>query len=194
MIQLSNEIRDELAQLFRVRPTDLEYLAGGREEINGLYQWCRNEKVKVKWLELQNEIQSWEKNRHTYGFIHNDNHQYNTLVRNNEPTLIDFDTAECHFFLQDLLIPIQGMIFDEVGGFDRPLTDEQAVKRFYESFLKGYETEYHVEDLWLDQLETLLNYRRVLLYTVMQDWMESDEKVADGFMRMIENPCSFSVV
>ena len=139
-------------------------------------------------------MQSWEKNRNTYGFIHNDNHQYNILVRNNEPTLIDFDTAECNFFLQDLLIPIQGMIFDEVGGFDRPLTDEQAVKRFYESFLKGYETEYHVEDLWLGRLETLLNYRRVLLYTVMQDWMESDEKVGSGFMRMIENPCYFSII
>lgn len=167
---------------------------GFEEEISQFYDWCHNEIVKEKWKKMKTEMSSWEKNRNTYGFIHNDNHHKNLIVQTNQLTLIDFDCAECTFFLQDLLAPLQGVLFDQSGGFNRPITDMETIKKFYDHFLAGYETENHIEDQWLARLETALNYRRLLLYTVMQDWMESDKTVGDSFLRMIEDPCRFSIL
>lgn len=171
-----------------------EFSWGIEEEMDGFYHWCRNEIVKEKWLEMKGEIQSWEKDRDTYGFIHNDNHQNNILVQGKEITLIDFDCAECTFLLQDLLIPIQGLLFDVAGGMERPITNSESIKRFYDSFLKGYEKETHMEDRWLARLGTLLNYRRLLLYTIMQDWMESDERIRNCFLSQIQSPSEFPII
>lgn len=170
------------------------YSWGIEEELDGFYHMCHNEIVKEKWIEMRKELNTWEKDRNTYGFTHNDNHQNNILVNDKGLTLIDFDCAECTFFLQDILIPSQGILFDQTGGFNCPITDMDTIKKFYESFLSGYETENHIEDKWLTRLETLLNYRRLILFTIMQDWMEADEKIGTSFLDMIQNPCSFSIL
>ncbi len=167
---------------------------GIEQEIDFFYHWCRNDIVKEKWIEIRNEMGSWEKDRNSYGLIHNDNHQNNILLKDKELTLIDFDCAECTYLLQDLFVPVQGLLFDQAGGFERPITDMESIKRFFDSFLAGYETENHIEDIWLTRFETLLNYRRLLLYTVMQEWMEADEKIRNSFLGMIQNPCEFSIL
>ena len=48
-------------------------------------------------------------------------------------------------------------------------------------------------DTWLKRKQTLLDYRRLLLFTVMQEWMEADENVRNRFLGMIQNPCEFSI-
>lgn len=167
---------------------------GHEEEIDYFYQCCRNDVVKKHWMELKRQLSGLEVSRDSYGLIHNDNHQNNIMIGRNGITLFDFDGAACQFLLLDIFVPIQGLLFDVTGGFNRPISDMTPIKRFYERFLAGYETENHVEDKWLDQLDLMLNYRRLLLYTVLQGWMESDKNAREGFLNMIENPCGFSIL
>lgn len=167
---------------------------GHEEEIDGFYECCRNEVVKKHWLEIKRQLSSLEISRSSYGLLHNDNHQNNIIVGKNGITLLDFDCAACQFMIQDIFVPVQGLLFDVTGGFNRPITDMEPIKRFYEAFLSGYEKENHIDDKWLDQLDLMLNYRRLLLFTVMQGWMEADKKVGDSFLHMIENPCDFSIL
>ena len=126
-------------------------------------------------------------NRDTYGFIHNDNHQMNIITSDKGIAVIDFDCAECHFFANDILLPIQGLLFDVSGGMMNPITDIDVLKRFYYHFLKGYRTENNIDGFWLKNLGIFLEYRRLLLYTVMQDWLSNDKAADEAFLNMIEN-------
>lgn len=155
------------------------------DEIVEFYEMCRNEEVKASWLDIKHQLVHIPKTRENYGMIHNDNHQYNIIQKDSQITLIDFDCASCHFLHNDILLPIQGLLFDEAGGMNRPVVDLDRLHRFYEHFLDGYELHNHVENEWSKQMGILLNYRRLLLFTVMQGWMEADAEAREGFLGMI---------
>lgn len=166
---------------------------GFEDEIDDFHKMCQNELVKDKWLEMKTDLSKLEISRDTYGMIHNDNHQYNIISGKNDLTLIDFDCATCHFMVQDILLPAQGLIFDVAGGMNRPIVNQDAIKRFYDQFLTGYERENHISNQWLDHMEIFLNYRRILLFTVMQGWMEQDEVARNSFLELIQNPVEFKI-
>lgn len=132
-------------------------------------------------------------NRDSYGFIHNDNHQMNIIVSGNNIAVIDFDCAECHFFANDILLPIQGLLFDVTGGMFSPIEQPEVLTTFYEHFLEGYQTENELDAFWLEQLGTFLEYRRLLLYTILQGWLSQDEKANEAFLNMINNPCELKI-
>lgn len=172
---------------------DMEGMYGYEVELEEMNQMCRNPIVKQKWTEMRTELSKLDINRDSYGLIHNDNHQFNVIAGANGLTLLDFDCAECQFMIHDLLLPIQGMLFDVSGGMNRPMTNQEVIKRFYDSFLKGYETESHITTYWLDKMELFLNYRRLLLFTVMQGWMEQDEAARNSFLERIQNPVHLEI-
>lgn len=96
--------------------------------------------------------------------------------------------------MNDILLPVQGLLFDVTGGMMKPVSDMDVLKNFYKYFLAGYRTENNIDEFWLDKLGVFLEYRRLLLYTVMQDWLSNDEAANNAFLSMIENPCELSIL
>lgn len=161
---------------------------GLEQEINFFTNWCKDSEIKVAWNQMNQTLQSFNRCIDDYGFIHNDNHQHNILVSGNEITLIDFDCSCRQFFIQDIITPAQGLMFDITGGMFSPWKDENRLKRFFHSFLNGYETEHHLSDFWYQQIPLFLNYRRMLLFTCMQDWLNTKPDLKKNFKEMILNP------
>lgn len=166
---------------------------GFEAEIDSFIRISPNDLIRNKWLDMRKRLGALPIDRDCYGFIHNDNHQMNIIASENDIAVIDFDCAECHFFANDILLPIQGLLFDVSGGMMSPITDIDILKRFYSHFLKGYLTENYIDGFWLRKLGIFLEYRRLLLYTVMQDWLSNDKDADKAFRDMIDNPCELCI-
>lgn len=164
---------------------------GFEAEIDSFIRMSPNEYIVDKWKAMKDKLKALPINRDTFGFIHNDNHQMNIIATKEEIAVIDFDCAECHFFANDILLPVQGLLFDITGGMMTPISKPEVLKEFYKHFLEGYRTENEIDDFWLEHLEIFLEYRRLLLYTVLQGWLSNDKGANDAFLSMIENPCEF---
>ena len=165
---------------------------GFEAEIDSFIEMSPNDYIKGKWLEMKERLKAFPINRDTYGFIHNDNHQMNIITTEKDIAVIDFDCAECHFFVNDILLPVQGLLFDVTGGMMNPVKNMDVLNKFYTYFLKGYRTENEIDKFWFDQLGVFLEYRRLLLYTVLQGWLSNDKVADEAFLNMIENPCELS--
>ena len=163
------------------------------QEVDFFENWCKEPEIKNAWIEMKQYLSKMPKGLDDYGFIHNDNHQRNILVNNNEITLIDFDCASRQFFIQDIITPTQGIMFDIVGGMLSPLNDKDRLKHFFDSFINGYETQNHLEDRWYQEIPMFLNYRRMLLFTCMQDWLNTEPELKKNFIKNILNPPQFQI-
>lgn len=161
---------------------------GYSDEMEFFTSWCKDPEIKKKWQELKKELDVMNRDSNSYGFIHNDNHQKNILVDKGNITLIDFDCATNQYFMQDIITPAQGIMFDETGGIMSPYTGADRLHRFIDSFLNGYEQSNHIDDACLKDINTFFNYRRLLLYTCMQDWVCSVPELKKGFTDNIMNP------
>lgn len=157
------------------------------DEINFFYNWCKDDFVKSKWHEMRTTLSQLPIDRSNYGFIHNDNHQYNIIVNGNDITLIDFDVAGCNFFLHDIVVPVQGILFDLAVGMFNNVYNKEPIKRYFDEFIKGYETENHIDDFWLKQIDTFINYRRLILFTCMQGFINQNADLKNGFLSMIKD-------
>lgn len=166
---------------------------GFEAEIDSFIKMSPNEFITGKWLEMKEKLRAMPINRDTYGFIHNDNHQMNIIASPNGISVIDFDCAECQFFVNDILLPVQGLLFDVTGGMMSPVSKSDVLVNFYKSFLKGYRTENHLDSYWIEHLGVFLEYRRLLLYTVLQGWLSNDRGANEAFLEMIKNPCELHV-
>jgi Ser/Thr protein kinase RdoA (MazF antagonist) len=144
-----------------------------REEWQGFYDWCKDAEVKQKWVEIRLQLEQLPVTRQSFGFIHNDPHQYNLLADGDQITLLDFDVANHHWFANDLAIACQGLLFDVSGGIQRPVTDREALHTFVRLLLEGYSRENSLSPEWIERLDVFIAYRRILLFTVMQDWISS---------------------
>ena len=163
-------------------------LPGWAEELNGFYNWCADPEVKEVWQTLRAELSCLPANRGTHGFIHNDPQVQNILFDAQGIVLLDFDVANCQFFMTDIMIAAQGVLFSRSGGMERPCSDPDALKRFYHDFLDGYEQENHVDTFWLTRLDLFIQYRRALLFTVMQDSLKTKPDARDGWKNMLLTP------
>jgi Ser/Thr protein kinase RdoA (MazF antagonist) len=84
----------------------------------------------------------------------------------------------------DITTPLQGLLFD-IGGMYRPCDDPSVLERFKTSFLNGYEQENHIDSFWLNEFDTFVQYRRILLFTVLQDYLDTNPPLKDAFKAMI---------
>lgn len=166
---------------------------GFETEIDSFITMAPNDFIKGKWQEMKEKLRALPINRDSYGFIHNDNHQMNIIATGNDIAVIDFDCAECHFFVNDILLPVQGLLFDVTGGMMKPVSKPEVLKKFYKHFLEGYQTDNVLDSFWLEKLGLFLEYRRLLLYTVLQGWLSNDKKADEAFLGMINNPCEIEV-
>lgn len=174
--------------IWKCIPSDSkETITGWEEEINMFHDWCKDKDVKQKWFEMKDRLVTLPLNRDTFGFIHNDNHVYNILWNKNEITLIDFDVANCHFFINDVAVTLQELLFDVTGGMISPVKNYDMLKSIINNFMNGYEQENHLNDFWLKQINTFISYRRLLLFTVMQEWLNTDKEKKQMFKHFIKN-------
>jgi Ser/Thr protein kinase RdoA (MazF antagonist) len=112
-----------------------------REEWQGFYDWCQEGDVRQKWAEIRDQLETLPITREVYGFIHNDPHIWNLLVDGDRITVLDFDVANHHWFVNDIAIACQSILFAQTGGMDRPLHDHKKLLAFLDTFLAGYARE-----------------------------------------------------
>lgn len=160
---------------------------GYAEEMSFFTNWCKDPDVKKSWTQLKQELSKLPKDACDYGFIHNDNNQRNIIMNGTDLTLIDFDCASDQFFIQDITTPAQGIMFDITGGMVSPLKDDDRLKRFFDSFINGYETQNHLDDKWYERIPMFINYRRMLLFTCMQDWLNTEPELQKAMKKNILN-------
>jgi hypothetical protein len=56
---------------------------------------------------------------------------------------------------------------------------------FLSFFMEGYEREHHLSSEWVDRLDLFIAYRRILLFTVMHGWIQSQPELHTSWKQMI---------
>jgi Ser/Thr protein kinase RdoA (MazF antagonist) len=156
-----------------------------REEWQGFDDWCQDDDVRSKWAEIGEQLEALPMTREVYGFIHNDPHIWNLLVDGDRITVLDFDVANHHWFVNDIAIACQSVLFAQTGGMDRPVHNRQKLLAYRNIFLAGYAREHALPSEWLDRLDTFIAYRRILLFTVMYSWIRSEPDRLASWKEMI---------
>lgn len=168
--------------------SSFRYEYGFIDEVNDAYNKCKNELVRKKFIEIFKEICKMPINRDTYGFIHNDNHENNILVNNKELTLIDFECSTGQFFINDIVSVLQRLMFKECGGMYKPITNEGFIKEFLKVFIEGYRKENYIDKVFIENINTFINYRRLLVYVSMENYLDKNIEIKKSFLEMIEKP------
>ena len=156
-----------------------------QEEWLFFHDWCRDPDAREKWLELKELMDRLPVTRNDFGFIHNDAHLFNLIRDNDKITVIDFDVANHHWFLTDIAIASQTILFAITGGMNRPLSDARSLNGFFGYFLHGYKQENILSGAWLSRLDMFIAYRRLLLFTVMYDGIKSNPDRLRSWKEMI---------
>jgi Ser/Thr protein kinase RdoA (MazF antagonist) len=129
-------------------------------------KWCQDDDVRKKWYEIHDELKLLPQKRNNFGFIHNDPHRMNLLLHNNQITLLDFDVANYHWFLNDIAI----VWHSECMGLKFRKLDAETIKAcqagMVKYFLQGYRSQNEFPDAELAPLSTFLQYRRIIMFTV----------------------------
>jgi amicoumacin kinase len=72
---------------------------------------------------------------------------------------------------------------------ERPLIHIDPLKVFFNNFMEGYEIENHLDELFIKSMDIFINYRRMLLFTVLQDWLDTNPETKKFWKSMIiESP------
>lgn len=156
-----------------------------REEWDGFYDWCQDDDVKQKWAEIREQLETLPKSREVFGFIHNDPHIWNLLVDGERLTVLDFDVANHHWFINDIAIACQSVLYALSGGLGEPLHNREKLHGFLRYFVEGYEREHHLSAVWLSHLDLFIAYRRILMFTVMYGWIQTQPDVHQTWKQLI---------
>jgi amicoumacin kinase len=162
-----------------------EALLTWQEEWQDFYDWSKDDEVTAKWLSIRERLEKLPRSRHDFGFIHNDAHIWNLLVDDGAITLLDFDVANHHWFMADIAIACQAVLFDLTGGMNRPVHDQAKLREFVRLFMDGYRSQHPLDPAWLEQLDLFIAYRRILLFVVMHGWISSQPEMHAAWKAMI---------
>ncbi|MCK5646211.1 MAG: phosphotransferase [Anaerolineales bacterium] len=161
-----------------------EYLTW-RREWDGFHNWIQDDEVKEKWVEIKQQLEALPVDRESFGFIHNDPHIWNLLDDGNRITLLDFDVANHHWFINDIAIACQNNLIFLSGGMNGQMHHRDKLLGFLDFFMEGYSRENQLSSKWLGRLDLFIAYRRILLFTVMNDWIQSNPKLHTSWKQMI---------
>jgi Ser/Thr protein kinase RdoA (MazF antagonist) len=150
---------------------------GWQGEHASFADWCKEDDVRAKWLELGEYLKTLPQDVDSYGLIHNDLHPNNFVVtyENDRPkiTVIDFEVCNCHWFACDIATALYPIAVRWVRLPDQSMTHLEFAQRAYDRFMIGYKRENHIDDAWLARLPQFLSYRRMLLYIVFtNEWQK----------------------
>ena len=146
---------------------------GWREEWQSFNEWCQDKEVRSCWQSIRDRLEALPVRRDSFGFIHNDPHAENILITPNHIVLLDFDVANYHWFINDIAIALQVLLFKQTGGLDRPLANAAPLRHFLDGFMEGYSWENTLDPFWLSQIDLFIAYRRIMGFIVMQKWLRT---------------------
>jgi len=172
---------------YSIDPITSERYLTWESEWESFRHMCKEKEVKTQWEHIGKELCSLPIRRNAFGFIHNDPHLWNLLVDGDQVTLIDFDVANHHWFVNDIAIACQHVLFMVSGGLNQPVHHREHLVNFITEFLKGYYRENDLSGDWLYHLDLFFAYRRILLYTVMGGWRKSKPELQKSWREMILN-------
>ena len=165
-----------------------KHLFGWESEWASFYDWCKDKEVRQAFLQVKAYFESLPQDRDCYGFIHNDPHAENLLYDGKHLVLIDFDVANCHWFMTDIAITLQNTLF-QVGGMYQYVQNRGKLMTHYSAFRRGYETENQLDDFWWKQIDNFIQYRRCMAFTFLYDWLGKDAHARNMWKSMIKlNP------
>jgi Ser/Thr protein kinase RdoA (MazF antagonist) len=168
-----------------VDPESGEKFLTWQAEWQGFYDWCQDDEVKSQWLQIKRQLEALPVARDSFGFIHNDPHIWNLLADSNRVTILDFDVANHHWFINDIAIACQNNLAFLSGGMGGPVRNRKKLLDFLSFFMQGYARENQLSPEWLDQLDLFIAYRRILMFTVMNDWIRSQPGLHKSWKQMI---------
>ncbi|GAA0127140.1 phosphotransferase enzyme family protein [Clostridium sp. CTA-19] len=125
------------------------------------------------WAEIIKEINTFSKDRNSYGLIHNDFHQYNFFIYNGNISVFDFDDCVYHWYVCDIAIAM----YHSLQTVPKSSMKERIKfgVNFIENFLKGYLKENKIEEKWIHRIPLFLEYRRICSYNfVLKLWKKNE--------------------
>ena len=143
---------------------------GWLSEWKGFYDISDDPDIKAAWINVRDRLSALPRTTETYGFTHNDTHVFNLLQTPEDLVFIDFDVARCHWYAVDIPTAMQYTLFT-FGGMDRPWTDTEPHREFFTAFMEGYTAETNLDVSLAKELDSFLQYRRLLMFTVMNGSM-----------------------
>jgi Ser/Thr protein kinase RdoA (MazF antagonist) len=166
------------------------------EEWEGFYQWCQEDDVRAQWVTIKEQLDALPLpgEPRAFGFIHNDPHIWNLRVDGDRAadalkvTILDFDVANHHWFVNDIAIACQSVLIFLSGGLNGPIHHREKLLGFLEHFMEGYEREHHLATEWLNRLDLFIAYRRILLFIVMYGWVQSQPELYTSWKGLILSP------
>jgi amicoumacin kinase len=160
--------------------TSCAALRGWREEWSGFRSWCRDDEVGAAWEHLRTALERLPVDKPGYGLVHNDAHVWNLLFDPESPavragqepdfTLIDFDVANFHWFMNDSAVALYSMLIIAGHGIETEQGPPPGFReRAFGEFWEGYGRHRDPGRSWLSRLDLFLQYRRCLLFMPFQE-------------------------
>lgn len=117
-----------------------------------------------------------------FGLIHGDLHQSNFFWDGHLAYPFDFDDCEYNFFVNDLAVSLYYFMW----FIENPAEYWSFSKLFLEHYLKGYRTEFHIDNKQLELLPDFMRIRHLVMYTIRYDMFEVDQIPLDHQKKMQE--------
>lgn len=154
-------------------------LRGWRDEMASFREWGEDEDVRGAWDRLRAELETYPVDKAGYGFTHNDAHAFNMVFdpeaepgrSGGEPalTLIDFDVANYHWFMNDSAVALYSFGIMASGGVETAKGPPEGFAEFASgAFWEGYRRRRDPGAFWLERLDVFLQYRRCLMFVPFQ--------------------------
>lgn len=168
-----------------INPLSGEDLISWQSESEYFYHLVDDPEVKQKWQVIRQKLANLPVKRDVFGLIHNDPHLWNVRWNGKQAILLDFKTANHHWFAYDICCACQHVVSMLSGGMMHPIRHPEWLGDFLREFLTGYERENHLSKDWLNRLELFFAYRRLLLYTVLPGWRRSNPELERSWRKMV---------
>ena len=150
------------------------------DEWRAFHGWLRDAEVRSIWEQLGHSLKALPVERDCFGFTHNDPHPWNLLVDGERLTVLDFDVANCHWFINDIAIALNG------ANWAYRNADRVRLKAlFMDRFMAGYESENHLAPEWIARLDLFLLYRSILSFAVFYDQMQGKPEALSRWKQRI---------
>lgn len=143
-----------------------------------LFKDLPSELIRGKYIELVKRIKRFSISDQYFGLIHNDFHQGNFFVDEDEITLFDFDDCAYFYFAYDIATAFYHAYWQHTS-FNS--TEDAFSVEFLTHFLNGYAESNVLTNELIDQLPYFLKLRELFLYVLflkvwdignLQDWQE----------------------
>jgi Ser/Thr protein kinase RdoA (MazF antagonist) len=156
------------------------FLKGWRDEMASFRDWCKDDEVRGAWDNLRIALSKLPVDKAGYGFVHNDAHAFNMLFdpdaepgrSGGEPrlTLLDFDVANYHWFMNDSAIALYSFFIMSTGGIETLQEPPAGFRDFaFSAFWEGYRRHRDPGALWVEKIDLFLQYRRCLMFMPFQE-------------------------